>query len=431
MTVATVVGHMALLVVGRAVLVTVSGRGPAPLFPVVTSAIGIATTAPLALRLFASRSARAWWLVAPAVVVLAVGALAATWSTAADQTSPASAALTAFGAALSLSSAGALLGVRAALHARVFSAGRAMLPLLVGFGVLALVAALSFGRAPAALLALPPALVGLTALAIASGSGERRQPTLAALADGVLISAMALGAVALASFATGAVTSRASTPVPAPDRLYAWAYSLPVVLATWSVYVPRVQPLGLAVKRIRLDVLGTVGLLVIGLAITHNQLQRAQGLAQMRVLARAAAAAAPVLTREVPARAAPSPTAAPPPPALAARTWTPAAEHVAVRLGPATVDGPLLPGDAVAGVGKTLPRFQSCYERLGNAERYSADLQFIVDAGGSVANVELAQSNVPEPLQKCLSLELYRTGFATPAGARASVTMPLEFGTPR
>jgi hypothetical protein len=434
--IAAVAGHLALLVVGRNVLVSVSeGRAAGSLVPAATSAAAILLAAPVGSRLFVNRSAKAWWLVAPAAVVLAFGALRASWSNSTAADSLASAALTAFGASLALSCAAAVLAVHATMSCRRFAKGRAAVPLVVGLGGLAVVTLAALAKAPAALLALPAALIGVTAIAVAAGASEHSPPRGAA-SDAILISWISLGAIALASFATAAAAFTATADVPLHEHtrrmvVIGWFHSFPVVAAMIAGFGLRLSQVGNAARATKLDVIGTVALLVIGIATARNQVQAAFA---SPVRSRSAA---PVLATKAPDQRAtartPLPAATAPSPArdADAASDAPAIEQGSLRVGYPIVDGPLLAKDAVAGMERSAERLHECYQKLGDDRApVRGALRFVVDRGGSVAHVEMRDATLPDALVKCISLELYRTGFASPNGGRATVTAPIEFKDP-
>jgi hypothetical protein len=434
--IAAVLLHLALLAAGRSVLSTLSdGAARATVLPFVTSGVAIILAAPLGMRLFYRTDTKAWWLVAPAAAVVAVGALRATWSHLNASTSLGAAAVTAFGASLALSASATILTVRAGVQARQFVSRRAALPLLVGMGGLAAVAVAAAQRMPPSLLPLPAALVGVTAIAVTcamSPGADARRP---AAADAVLIAWITLGAIALASYATGAATLAAQltrSDALAEGRriiLASWFHSFPVVAAMIAGFGLRLSQIGLATRSRKLDVLGTIGLLVLGVAIARNQIRGAFNLAQSGTpntpLARALARTRPT---PLPVQSVP-----PGPPALAAATpeieaAAPALEHGSMRVGLPAVDGPLLEKDALGGIKRIIARLNACYaERRPPRQPGSAGLRFVVDKRGSVAHVELKDSTLSEGVSRCVQAEMYRTGFASPSGERAVIVAPIEF----
>lgn len=431
MVIVAIAGHLALLIVGRAVVSAMTeGRADRALVPLASSIAAIVLVAPIALRLLRNRAAKAWWLVAPAILVLAIGALRASLGGGGDATSLPNAALTAFGASLSLSAAAAALAVRATVFSSTFRRSAAALPLLVGFGGLLVVSVAGVRHATAALLALPCSIIGVTAIAVAAGARAERRARFPGASDAILISWISLGAIALASFATAAAAFAASADGVPPlgthrTVVIAWLHSFPVVAAMIAGFGLRLTHIGNAARASKLDVIGTVVLLVIAVATARNQIQAAFARGNNEGAAAPSASVLPASSPPLAPSTAPSvvpasPAVAPPRPVVL--------ERHGIRLGEPAVDGPMLARDAVAGVERTLERMRGCYDRLGKDKKPGkGELKFVVDPAGSVAHVELQNSELPEALAKCTSLELYRTGFASPAGGRATVLMPIEF----
>ena len=124
---------------------------------------------------------------------------------------------------------------------------------------------------------------------------------------------------------------------------------------------------------------------------------------------------------------APEPTPGPPIEGAAGATSSDAGTR-GVQIGEPTVDGPLLPEDAKAGVLRSLHRIEQCLLTRSDApESGRVELRFLIERGGSVSHVELADGMLPNPVMQCLFLAIYRTGFASPAGERADVRIEMRF----
>ena len=429
LVVAALIGHLALLAVGRNVLGTLSGGSARQtLLPLVSSALAIVLAAPLGTRLFYRADTRAWWLVAPSVAVVAVGALRATWAPLAADAALGAAAVTAFGASLALSTSATILAVRAGVQSTSFVKRRSALPLLVGMGGLAAVAVAAAQRMPPSLLPLPAALVGVTAISVTCAMSSRTDSRQQSAADAVLIGWITLAGVALASYATGAATlaanlSRSDALLEGRRIILAsWFHSFPVVAAMIAAFGLRLSQIGLAARASKLDVLGTIGLLVLSAAIARNQIRGAFNLARPTKSATLTKARRP---SPPPVQSVPP---GPPAQATASVAATPEIEFRTLRVGLPTVEGPLLAKDAVGGIRRIIARLNACYEqRRPPRQPGNAGLRFIVDKRGSVAHVELQDSTLAEGVSRCVQAEMYRTGFASPSGERAIIVAPIEF----
>jgi hypothetical protein len=435
--IAAVSGHLALLGVGNGLLTALAAGHSHSMVPLLTGAAAIALTVPIGLRLLRRGDAKSWWLVAPAVAVVAIGAIRAKSGSGASA-SAAEAAATSLAAALSLSAAATVLAARAAARAGRFTRAHAGLPLFVGFAGLAAVTVAVARRATPALLALPPATVGVAAIALLAtlGAPGRMRSGVRAAQDATLIGWLVLGSIALCSFATGAVgavlTSGAAQATGATDQviLISWFYSVPVVATMVAGFGLRSAQLGLAARLGKIDVLGTFALLIVAVAIAQNQLRASFNPAAPRpAAARVPARTQPVVATPQAAAAAAAVAADPaePPEPAEAATVT---EHGTVRVAMPTVEGPLLERDAVAGIQRAIARIDQCYRKAASAPaRMNGTLRFVIDKTGSVVHVD-QDTTWPEPLAKCVALELYRTGFPSPSSGRATVSAPIEFARP-
>jgi hypothetical protein len=444
-----VVAHLGLLLAGYGLVGDPTQAGP------VLGGAAIALGLPIGLKLMAERSGRTWWLVVPATALLLWNALGGAPDSQSPSALPSSAA-NAWGASLALSCSAAILAVRAGLGLRPLVLRRTLAPLVVGWGGVAFVLFVSLEREAPLVLALPAALVGATTIAAAAGLSRKGPAT----GTAILIACLTLAAVALASFAAGAVTwslqvTDAPTLAPAASRRVmqlTWLGSVPVVGALVAGFGVRLPELGLAWRAIHLEALALSGLSMVAVSVGGWQIRRVFH----RDLSSSSASpgVASVPARAVPegagsAPVAPELAAEPNPPAPTASVTGPAApdprastpsgaasmlaevvdiERASVRIGRPTVKGRLLDKDVLDRLERTVDQWQKCYEALP-PPRPSAEatLFFYVDEIGSVAKAELEGSTAPEKLSRCLLIHLYRSGFANPKQEPATVRVPIYF----
>ena len=458
---------------------TIAGQGRlvAPLI-LAAGALAIVLAAVIAHQLYRNPRRRAYPIVLPlALVVLPARSLAARASgqlLAAEELRADAAprllsevlggfALSAMCAAAAASAAACLIVARAAPAGGGRVLRQAGLPLGAGLTSLAILAAFTLRQQPTGLLPVAVAVVAVVvtafAVALLDPDFEVRRNALAA-ADVLIGTLLFLSALASASLAAGAVAAArqlgtedaasvdlVNTAWLAGSQSIAlgWFSCLPVIGTAIVGLIQRLELVGRSAMLRALDLCVSLLLLAVGVAALRSQLDRigagAETLAMSfaepsRGAARPAAEppAEPLPAGEAALGGATSrpqapeqPTPAPPIEGAAGAASSDAVTR-RVQIGEHTVDGPLMPEDAKAGVLRSLHRIEQCLLTRSDApESGRVELRFLIERGGSVSHVELADGMLPNPVMQCLFLAIYRTGFASPAGERADVRIEMRF----
>lgn len=486
MVVIAVVGHLVLLLLGRMAIITLSEPGASLTdLSLLTCASAMVLTIPIGVRLIRNPNSRSWWVIAPAALIVAAQVSRAIWWPAVPSVSLSTAIMATFGAAVALTCSAIVLLIHAKVSSRRLFVRRAALPLVAGLTGLVVVTAGALQGLPVWLLAMPSALLGVMAVSITAGlsrgsAGPRGDVV---MSDAILIAWISLAAIALTSVASGALSfAHDLSGLPPLNEAsssrvvhLSWLYSIPLVGAVVAGFAHRPVQVGMAAMGSGLDLLGTVGFLVVGLVICNSHVRAALN-QSASLLSKQSGRVTPAhrptvhhaVTAPEPSHVAPreekiptpdsvgppravalasafgaynplpvgsgnAPPAAPgsPPETLVtpiAGVEAPIIERGSIRVGRPIVEGSLPEEAAIAGLERGLPRFQRCYDSLsGPQPKVGTTLYFMIDRRGSVVDVQLRDSNASKQLEKCLTVQLFRSGFARPREDNARVTASMEF----